>query len=111
MYLSSPPWLEDSSNLGGSTITSYNVSNVGKYSKSKKKELNDNKRDFYLSFFNEDSGYDEKEVNGWLLIKQWDGNYERWTVHLYSEASYRSYKRGLEKYQEQASFDDLSLIT
>lgn len=69
------------------------------YSKNKK-ELNENKRAFFMSFFEEEEGYEEKEVNGWWLIKQWDGNVKRWTVHLYSQQSYNNLKRGQAKYSE-----------
>lgn len=50
---------------------------------------------FYRSFFTnkkEDSKYEEKEVNGFYLIRFWDGTKEEWTVNLLSAESYRAYK-------------------
>lgn len=72
---------------------------MGKYNREHKKQLLDNRRLFLLSFFEEDQ-YEEKEVNGWWLVKQWDGNKKDWTVFLYSQESYKKYKNGQDKYYE-----------
>lgn len=66
---------------------------------SKNKELKRNRQEFLMSFFDGDF-YQEKEVNGWWLIKMWNGRLDRWEVHLYSKGSYENYTRGKEKYKE-----------
>jgi len=59
--------------------------------KKNKDKPNKNHVQFFLTFFETDE-YSEKEINGWWLIKQWDGNAKRWTVHLYPKDSYENYK-------------------
>jgi len=63
------------------------------------KNTNEVRRQFYLSFFDKEEGYEEQAIHGDLwLIKQWDGQLARWTVHLYSEESYQNYKRAQNNY-------------
>lgn len=57
-----------------------------------KNEHTENRRKFFLTFFNDEEGYEEKNVNGWWLIKHRDADRDLWTVHLYSNESYRNYK-------------------
>lgn len=67
----------------------------------------DIKKQFYMSFFSNEEGYEEKKINGFWLIKHWDGNNESWFVSLFSEESYRNYKRGQDLFtesQEKLSF-------
>jgi hypothetical protein len=61
-------------------------------SSKQKKYYNDVKRSFLLSFFDDTEKYTEQNVNGFWLIKQWNGNDKRWQVAIYSEESYRKYK-------------------
>lgn len=72
-------------------------------------KYNDIKVDFYLTFFEEVEGYDEQEVNGFWLIKQFDGNTKKWTVHLYSKESYKNYKKGRAKFLELKEQESLFL--
>ena len=52
---------------------------------------NQTKQDFYNTFFEGDK-YQEKEVNGYWLIKRWDGRRKCWEVALYSKEAYDNYK-------------------
>ena len=47
---------------------------------------NKNTRDFLLSFFQPESGYETKEINGFMLIKQFS-NYI-WSVAIYTKQAY-----------------------
>ena len=60
---------------------------------------NKNRQDFLLSFFN-DEGYQEKEVNGFYLVKQWNGNNKSWQVAIYPKQSYENMKRQHAKFQQ-----------
>ena len=52
-------------------------------------------RDFLLTFFDKDE-YTEKKVNGFMLVKSWDGDNECWRVGIYTKDSFGGYKQ----YQE-----------
>ena len=56
------------------------------------KRTSEARKEFYQTFFDTVEGYEEKKVNGFWLIKLFDGNTKSWTVHLYSPESYRAYK-------------------
>lgn len=56
-----------------------------------------NTLDFLLSYFSKDSGYEEKEVNGFWLIKQLNKLQNMWNVAIYTKESYSNKK----KHQEQ----------
>lgn len=58
----------------------------------KSKKSSDNRRQFLLTFFNKEEVYSEIEVNGFWLIKHWDGGRKIWTVDIYPEESYRNHK-------------------
>lgn len=47
------------------------------------------RRDFLLSFFDEESKYQEKEVNGFYLIKQFSKKLMNWEVAIYTKASFQ----------------------
>lgn len=53
-----------------------------------------NRVDFYQTFFEESEGYAEKQINGYWLIRHWDGNKKQETIDLFTEESYQNYKRG-----------------
>ena len=67
---------------------------------SKVKKISNNTREFLLTFFNDTDVYTEKYINGFWLIKQFDGAKDMWTVYVYTQDSYNNYKRGQEKYNE-----------
>jgi len=56
-----------------------------------KKERNRIRQEFLLTFFDKNSGYSEKEINGFWLIKQWNGNQKIWQVAIYTKESFRKY--------------------
>lgn len=62
--------------------------------------LNNTRISFLLTFFKQDvERYEEKEWNGFWLIKQWDGAAKKWTVHIYSKESYSNYiNKGKEQF-------------
>ncbi len=51
-----------------------------------------NKKGFLLTFFDKEEGYEEKEVNGFWLIKHWNGDSQSWTVDIFSAEGYKNYK-------------------
>ena len=59
------------------------------------------RQEFLLTFFIGD-GYEEKEVNGWWLVKHWDGNTKDWTVFIYTPESYRKYKAVASLWREKS---------
>lgn len=60
-----------------------------------KQELNKKRREthrqFFLSFFN-GQGYEEKEMNGFWLVKHWDTDHSIWVVALYRNDEFKRYK-------------------
>ena len=61
---------------------------------SKNSKLKNNRQNFLLTFFEQETEqYEEKEVNGWWLIKQWNGGAKKWEVHIYPRESYRNYNQ------------------
>ena len=57
---------------------------------------NKTRQEFLLSFFN-DNGYEEKQVNSFWLVKQWNGNTKDWQVAIYSNQSFNKYKEFTDK--------------
>ncbi|GEM_PF-3543894 len=43
---------------------------------------------FLQSFFNEKQGYEEKEVNGFWLIKQFNSQQNKWQVAIYTKEAF-----------------------
>ena len=63
------------------------------------KQNRDTRIDFYLTFFENKEGYEEKEVNGYFLVKYWAGH--SWGVALYSKDSFNKMKRAQQQFAEQ----------
>jgi len=72
--------------------------------KKSKKYYRETRQEFLLSFFEEESGYYEKPINGFWLIKQWNGDKKCWQVAIYSQESYKSRKEQLKRFKEQGLF-------
>lgn len=53
----------------------------------------ENRRQLLLTFFTEEEGYAELEVNGFWLIKHFNGDRKGWVVDIYPSSSYVNYKR------------------
>lgn len=47
-----------------------------------KQRRNQQRHDFLLTFFNKNE-YSEKEVNGFWLVKHWNGSSKKWQVAIY----------------------------
>jgi len=59
---------------------------------SEKKERNRIRQQFLLSFFENEPKYQEQNINGFWLIKQFNGNTEKWQVGIYTEDTFKRYK-------------------
>ena len=46
------------------------------------------RQNFLLTFFKEDN-YAEKEVNGFWLVKQWNGSTKEWQVAIFTPESFK----------------------
>ncbi len=57
----------------------------------RRKELVENRHNFYLSFFDNKQGYEEKYINGFWLVKQWNPERRHHQVSLYTEESFKRY--------------------
>ena len=55
-------------------------------------KLHNRYKQFLLSFFNDKPEYTVKEINGFILAKQWDGNSKKWVVAVFTKESYNSMK-------------------
>lgn len=64
---------------------------MSKANKERSKQESNARQRFLLSFFSND-GYEEKEVNGFWLVKQWNGATETWQVAIFSKDSFKGYK-------------------
>jgi len=81
---------------GTALTTQQQHSNQSKDSQRKMKKsegyYKETKRAFLLSFFEEESGYCEKQINGFWLIKSWNGDGNFWQVSIFTPESYERYK-------------------
>jgi hypothetical protein len=50
------------------------------------------KQDFLLTFFDKENRYEEKEVNGYWLIRQFNSETGNWQVAIYTPESYKRRK-------------------
>ncbi len=66
----------------------------------KQKKDNKVRQDFLLTFFEQDI-YQEKEVNGFWLIKQWNSDAQKWQVAIYTKESFSNYKKYSENYNKK----------
>lgn len=51
--------------------------------------LNKNRQAFLMTFFNKPDKYEEKEVNGFILIKQFNGDTQVWQVAIYTKEAFK----------------------
>lgn len=54
-----------------------------------KQEFNKQRHEFLLTFFEKESGHSNKEINGFILEKRWNGNLNRWEVAIYTPESWK----------------------
>jgi len=50
----------------------------------------DTKRQFLLKFFDDKQDFEAKEINGFILVKSWDGDRKRWTASIFTKESYKN---------------------
>jgi len=50
----------------------------------------DYKRKFLLTFFDEKPEFEAKEINGFIIVKRWDGDRNRWTANIFTKESYHN---------------------
>lgn len=50
----------------------------------------DNKRLFLLTFFDDKPDFEAKEINGFIIVKHWDGSKNRLTANIFSKESYKN---------------------
>lgn len=73
----------------------------------RKQHLNQQRQDFLLSFFEqEEDHYEEKEINGFWLVKQYNGNADKWQVAIFPEENFKQYQQKIQypllsKYQDE----------
>lgn len=49
-------------------------------------------QEFLLTFFDEEPNYRIKEVNGFTLVKSFNGNSKKWQVSIFSKESFGNYQ-------------------
>jgi len=49
---------------------------------------NQQRHNFLLTFFNDIQEYQTKEINGYILVKQYNGGTKRWEVAIYTKESF-----------------------
>ena len=75
---------------------------MGKLKQEQIKRLNNTRQQFLNTFFG-DNGPEDKKLNGFWLVKHWNGNNDTWEVAIYTEDSYAR------KQEYHAEQDKLSL--
>ena len=71
-----------------------------------KKDFNKTRHEFLKTFFDVQEEYQVKEVNGFMLVQQWNGNTKEWQVAIYSKESWGKAKEWQDRFKEP----DLSWI-
>jgi hypothetical protein len=57
-------------------------------------KTNNNRREFLLGFFNpEERRQEAKKLNGFILLKKWDGKNERFTVDIFTPESFEKWQQ------------------
>ena len=74
-----------------------------------KKDRNEARRQFLITFFDKEEDYDEKYIHGFWLIKSWNGGTKKWQVAIYPEESYRNYKMFGEAKKLDQEFNNIDL--
>ena len=54
-----------------------------------KKLANAKRHAFLLTFFEEPHVYSHKEINGWVLVRQFNGSSKRWQVAIFSKEAFK----------------------
>jgi hypothetical protein len=56
------------------------------------KQLRKQRQEFLLTFFDHASDYEEKEINGFWLVKHWNGNNNTHEVAIYKPLDFIKYR-------------------
>ena len=56
------------------------------YNRSQRNQL---RHDFLLTFFSSEEKYQTKELNGYMLVKQWNNNIKRWELAIFTKDSFK----------------------
>lgn len=67
-----------------------------------KKLHNKTRQSFLLTFFTPENTYQELEVNGFYLVKQFNGNTKDWQVAIFTKEAFLNRKSFLSKNGDQA---------
>lgn len=59
------------------------------------------RHEFLLTFFDDVPHYQTKEVNGYLLVKQWNGGSRAWEVAIHTKETYANVLRWQDQRNEQ----------
>ena len=59
---------------------------------SEKSRKSEARNDFYLSFFDDKKEYEEKEINGFWLVRTFNPVTNKCQVMLYTRESFKAYK-------------------
>ena len=67
--------------------------------------MNDARQLFLLTFFNQpEEKYEAKELNGFWLVKQFNGNSKEWQVAIYTQESYKKSREYWENKQKELPY-------
>lgn len=61
---------------------------------------NQSLKKFLLSFFSEGNVYEEKEVNGFHLVKQFSKRFNEWNVAIFSKESFLKRKNNYMRFKK-----------
>lgn len=75
---------------------------MGKLQRILQHEAGERRRDFLLTFFDKEEGYETKQVNGWWLVKSWNGTSRLWQIAIYSQKAFDAYS----KYNNQHRYNE-----
>lgn len=77
-------------------------------SNSKTQIRNRTRHNFLLTFFKQDGdSYEEKEVNGFWLIKQWNAGNKSWEVAIYTNKSYQKKQNYFELKEQENHLNEI----
>ena len=67
--------------------------------KLKKKDLNRQRHEFLLTFFDLPHKYDTKEINGYTLVRQFNAGNDQWEVAIHTKENWKRVEEWKQKYK------------
>ena len=64
------------------------------------KDNNKTRHNFLKTFFDIQEEYQVKEVNGFILVQQWNGNTKEWQVAIYDKENWAKAKDWQDRFKE-----------